>query len=508
MLPSKSDPRPTKRSRYRWIAPLLIIALVAFIGFQAFIASHQAPMPAPTLPGQVPLSNGSEIQTSPLLYVPTDERPSVSNPNDYASAEVVAANPDQNYYVSRDGSDSNPGILGQPWRTLKKAASVLRAGDTLYIRGGVYTESVDFFRSGTSTAPISVLAYPGESPVIDGSNDSLPSPDWNPLVKLSGEYIIIAGLEIRYSGGMGLALSGKHTTADRINAHHNRQNGILIAADYGLVQNSQVWSNCMSNVNGGSSDGWASGLSAARAPNYAVIRKNVVYGNWGEGLSTYEANGTLIEDNIVHDNWSANVYISDATRVLAQRNFVYTTGAMTGGTQVGIMLGDEKYKPPSANIEIINNIVYGANRNFYWWQGTQGGGMNNVTIANNTFVNSTGTAGVIIAAGPHQNVSFSNNLILQEDPLPVATVAKNSELHFSNNLWSKAPSSAAVGPGDVVGDPQLTKSGSQYTPQWFMLSNLSPAIDQATSIPGAGVDYFGNRRGAFFDMGANELVTP
>ncbi len=449
-----------------------------------------------------------EIQTSPLPADRIDEEPSSSNPDDDAGVQEAVAAPDHIYYVSPDGSDSHPGNLSQPWRTLKKAAGALRAGDTLYIRGGVYTEPVDFSHSGTSTAPISILAFPGENPVIDGSSYTLHSSGWNPLVKLSGEHIYISGLEIRYSGGMGLALFGRYTTADRINAHHNRQNGILIAGDYGTVQNSQVWSNCMSNVNGSSSDGWASGLSAARAPNYAVIRKNVVYGNWGEGLSTYEANGTLIEDNIVHDNWSANIYISDATRVLAQRNFVYATGAMTGGTQVGIMLGDEKYKPPSANIEIINNIVYGANRNFYWWQGSYGGGMNNVTIANNTFVNSTGTAGVIIAAGPHQNVNFRNNIILQEGSLPAMNVAKNSELHFSNNLWSKVPPSAAVGPGDVVGDPQLARSGSQYTPQWFMLSSHSPAFDQATSIPGAGVDYFRNLRGAFFDMGANEWSAP
>ncbi len=100
------------------------------------------------------------------------------------------------------------------------------------------------------------------------------------------------------------------------------------------------------------------------------MRWNVVYGNWGEGISTYEANGTLIEDNTVHDNWSANIYISDATRVLAQRNFVYATGAMVGGSQVGIMMGDERYTPASANIQIVNNIVYGTNRNFFWWQGS------------------------------------------------------------------------------------------------------------------------------------------
>jgi parallel beta-helix repeat protein len=409
----------------------------------------------------------------------------------------------QPYYVSPSGNDANPGTFSKPWRTIRKAASKVLPGDTVYIRGGVYRESVDFTKSGTSNAPIRILAYPGETPIIDGNNYSIPGSDWGVLLSLSGSYIYVSGLEVRYSSGMGVILSGIYDTVDKINSHHNQQNGILITGDYGRVQNSLVWSNCMANVNGSAGQN-SSGLSAARYPNYAVISRNTVYSNWGEGISTYQANGTIIEDNTSYDNWSLNVYISDATNVLLQRNLVYTTGAMSGGSQVGIAMGDEKYDPPSANITIINNIAYRNAVNLWWWQGSQGGGMSNVLIANNTLVNSTRQAGMVISKGSHQNVRIKNNLVVQDGTLPVIALIPNSQLFFSNNLWSKTPDSAASGPGDVVGDPKLAKTGTPYQPAWYQLTASSPAIDKAVTLIEVSVDYFGNPRGTLPDIGAIE----
>src|ERR1051325_7473065 len=47
------------------------------------------------------------------------------------------------YYVSTSGSDGNNGTsLSTPWRTINKAAQTMVAGDTVYIRGGTYRESV------------------------------------------------------------------------------------------------------------------------------------------------------------------------------------------------------------------------------------------------------------------------------------------------------------------------------------------------------------------------------
>jgi hypothetical protein len=56
------------------------------------------------------------------------------------------------YYVSTSGSDGNAGSLSQPFGTIKHGTSVLRAGDTLRIRGGTYREyvSLDHAPRGSS----------------------------------------------------------------------------------------------------------------------------------------------------------------------------------------------------------------------------------------------------------------------------------------------------------------------------------------------------------------------
>jgi hypothetical protein len=222
----------------------------------------------------------------------------------------------------------------------------------------------------------------------------------------------------------------------------------------------------------------------------------------------------LIEDNIIHDNFSTNIYISDSTNVLCQRNFVYMNpnSYIYGyGSNGGIMMGDETYNPPSANITIINNVAYGNHGNIWWWQGVQGGGMDNVLIANNTFVNgigdpNRGRGGVIISSGDHQNVRFENNLIWQDGDLPVIATSDQSGIIYSHNLWSKTPYDAASGPGDVIGDPMLVKIGDLFSPDWYRLTEFSPAIDKALLIPEVVVDYFGIPRDDFPDMGALEFT--
>jgi hypothetical protein len=75
------------------------------------------------------------------------------------------------YFVSNTGSNSNPGSLEQPFLTVQKAATLMQPGDTCYIRGGVYREWVKPARGGTSEDKrIVYMAYPGETPVIKGSD--------------------------------------------------------------------------------------------------------------------------------------------------------------------------------------------------------------------------------------------------------------------------------------------------------------------------------------------------
>src|SRR5437870_6511849 len=81
-------------------------------------------------------------------------------------AQAVAGNI---YYVATTGNDTNPGTDTKPFRTIQKAATLARAGDTIYVRGGVYKESVLLRYSGAPGQPITVKNYLGENPIIEPS---------------------------------------------------------------------------------------------------------------------------------------------------------------------------------------------------------------------------------------------------------------------------------------------------------------------------------------------------
>ncbi len=52
------------------------------------------------------------------------------------------------------GSDSNPGTAARPFKTIGRAAGLVKAGDTVRMRTGVYREAVTIAASGTAAAPI------------------------------------------------------------------------------------------------------------------------------------------------------------------------------------------------------------------------------------------------------------------------------------------------------------------------------------------------------------------
>ncbi|RPJ35886.1 MAG: DUF1565 domain-containing protein, partial [Planctomycetaceae bacterium] len=58
--------------------------------------------------------------------------------------------------------DSNSGTQAQPWKTIGKAAGLLKPGDTVLVKAGVYRELVVLSKSGTAENPITISAFPGD----------------------------------------------------------------------------------------------------------------------------------------------------------------------------------------------------------------------------------------------------------------------------------------------------------------------------------------------------------
>jgi len=423
----------------------------------------------------------------------------------------------QGFVVAPNGDDANPGTWERPFRTIGHGVSRLGPGDTLWVREGVYVEAVTIAASGAEGAPLRVLAVPGERPVIDGDG-RLPSNSWNALLHVSGDSVEVAGFEVRNSSsnnGLGVKVSGRHSVARHLDVHHNHQQGILLSGDGSVVEYSRIWQNGLVNADGvcqpeGTTTilcTWPAGISAARdyrdgITDNAVLRGNVVFNNWGEGLSTFEAQGTLIEDNIVFNNWSVNLYISDAWNVRAQRNLVFVTddtpivGARRFPSNISLM--DEvatarwnpSVHPRSHDNVVINNLVLGTRVCLMCWSSDEavqdGAGLRNLLFAHNTIVDATLVVGEYANSGSRVvNNIFSEGTELDSRP----------GIEFRSNL---------------AGDPGLVRnftfSNTDSSVEFFKLTPLATeAIDAGEELQEVSEDFFRGVRGALPDIGAHEF---
>jgi hypothetical protein len=88
------------------------------------------------------------------------------------------------YVDAAKGDDAGDGSSAQPWNSVNHALKQLKAGDTLYLRGGSYFENVYVSLSGTKDKPIVIRSYPGEQAVIDGGLAEFqlaPADAWQPF---------------------------------------------------------------------------------------------------------------------------------------------------------------------------------------------------------------------------------------------------------------------------------------------------------------------------------------
>lgn len=122
------------------------------------------------------------------------------------------------YYVDVDScggpcDDAGPGTRQRPWRTLNRAAVEQaprpKPGDTIWVRGGVYKEQVILRTGGTAGHPLTIRAFSGEKPAIEGEGkraDGVRLPEDG-----RADHVVIEGLNLRNfrPGGVGLYVSGR-----------------------------------------------------------------------------------------------------------------------------------------------------------------------------------------------------------------------------------------------------------------------------------------------------------
>ncbi len=114
-----------------------------------------------------------------------------------ANADLpIAAAVSDSYFISAEGSDSNPGTEEKPWKTIQRAAEAAAPGSTVYIKAGIYYERIDIKVSGKSAdEPTIFRNYKSDQVIIDGSQSSASVQE--DLIHVSNQsFVQLIGLEL------------------------------------------------------------------------------------------------------------------------------------------------------------------------------------------------------------------------------------------------------------------------------------------------------------------------
>lgn len=423
------------------------------------------------------------------------------------------------YYVDDSGSNSNPGTLAAPFRTITYGLTFIsNPGDVLWVRGGTYNErAVIWNKNGTSTAPIYIGGYNGELPVIDGTGigpHSTVSINTSSYVTFDGFKVQNApqtailmwnahNITVKYCTVTNAIKAGIHAGGDTVNAAHDI-----------VIRNNTVTNTVRENIPGSNATSWAQAVSCLYANN-VVFKDNYVYENYGEGIDCIVSDNCTITNNKLWNNKGSNIYLDNAQYSLVDSNYIYNTGNSEyfrdGMPSPGITVANETYavQNPATNLTITNNIVHRTGVGFVYYNSQYGGGLHYTVVANNTFYQTTNTTTGMIyiedgaTTNVHDTTTIENNIFYQSSGVRYARAPTVGITWRTNNWYNGTSGTEISGAGDVTSNPLLVNAGG-WSASDYKLTILSPLVSAGTTNTAVPKDYWATTRTTSYSIGAHE----
>jgi hypothetical protein len=245
------------------------------------------------------------------------------------------------YYVTTGGSSSGDGSSSKPWSLAYAFSmpSALRAGDTIWVRGGTYNGTFTAQLKGSSTAPITVRAYPGERATLRNSNSMV---------------IDIYGCS--YVNFWGLEIAGSESSRD----------SAAYPSTYGIRVNQGVASNNVKFINMVVHDVQAMGFGWWQALTNSEIYGSLIYFNGttklDHGVYLHNVSGNkYLTNNFIFDNASHGMhgYAETADKglnnIIVDGNTLFNNGSIGGTYKRNILMGG---LTRTNNPVITNNYTY------------------------------------------------------------------------------------------------------------------------------------------------------
>lgn len=382
------------------------------------------------------------------------------------------------YYVAPTGSDGASGTSSAPFRSIQKAADIVKAGDTVIVRDGVYTDTnrddyvVRIRAYGTPSSWITFRSENRHGAIIDGSNYTT---TYGVFFKAGSEYVKFENFEIR--GAKSKAIIVDDNATDWSHDVHILDNKIHDIGRYGKPCGEHQY-------------GIAGIFTAARV--YDVTIEGNLFHDIGR-LSGY-----CEEHDYKHDH---GCYLQGYGHVV-QNNVFYH---MYAGWGVKVDGHYDTVKTTNRSHIITNNtFAFAANPvasghiRFY-----SNSGLNvpeNVLVQNNIFYQPTGTSAIRISGGgwPWSGTIIRNNL----------TTSRYMYYEYDNAIAKYVTASGNM----VSTDPGLRGPDNKD----FRLSPGSEAISAGTSQSAPSYDFDDNSRldgsghdiGAYVYNGSGQVTSP
>ena len=324
-----------------------------------------------------------------------------------------------NFYVAPNGLPSNDGSQARPLdlATALSASSPARPGDTIWLRGGVYSGNFTSVLNGAAGAPIIVRQYPGERATLDGA----PAPN-SPVLVVKGSYAWYWGFEV-------------------MNSHPNRASGT--SSRFTGVNHLGPYTKLINLVVHDALDGIGTWAGATDAELYG----NVIYNNGAEsggvgaGHSIYVQNSTgtkRLVDNVMSNSYNFGIHAYTEGGVIdniwMEGNISFNHGvlARSSSYKANYFVGGGKV---AQNPELLDNYGYypwgsqGRNGDLGWGTACNSLNMQNNYLAGGTSLkvnctNSTVTGNFLYGSSSGVSSAYPSNLISQSRPTGVETFVR------------------------------------------------------------------------------------
>jgi len=436
------------------------------------------------------------------------------------------------FYVAPWGNDGNSGSLQAPWATLHHASFLLQPGETIVMRAGFYVNDYLIVPSGVTTAqqPITVIAYPGEVPVLTGAApwgtvistyspllvDGLNffRPDTNDAVDIWSSNVTVQNCTFKETGGQFVRINGVSNVVIQNNVFDTNgyidtdgegdgivvlgSSNILIQNNYG-ARNGHYFADAIYNPSFGASKDivmrdntivqhWGGGIGETGDGSQNMLIEGNRISNVGEGVAYIKTNLLLnASNNIVRNNilsneagWyennglllagQSNIVDSSADNNRIYNNVFYQIGYLP------IFLSqreDEAVSPPAFNYVTNNKIV----NNILYENETQGSMFNSPATSMYIFAETYHSPDKPWPFFPYYNYIFNN--IVGNDPGNNQVVQYSTpSTYFDWTLSSVESGYGSYVSGNIQANPEFLNGPGGN----FQLAGSSPAIDAGTHL--------------------------